>query len=112
MPGPVSSSSVIPSISTRALKPHSASTSGIAAVFQVFDGLQAVASRALRGLRDTLVPMWIASLGYWLFGVAGGWLLSFPLGFGARGLWWGLALGLMVTSLALLRRLATRTRID
>ena len=85
---------------------------GIAAVFQVFDGLQAVASRALRGLRDTLVPMWIASLGYWLFGVAGGWLLSFPLGFGARGLWWGLALGLMVTSLALLRRLATRTRID
>ena len=84
---------------------------GIAAVFQVFDGLQAVASRALRGLKDTLVPMWIASLGYWLFGVVGGWTLSFSLGFGARGLWWGLALGLMVTSLALLVRLAMRTRI-
>lgn len=85
---------------------------GIAAVFQVFDGLQAVASRALRGIKDTLVPMWIASLGYWLFGVVGGWALSFPLGYGARGLWWGLALGLMVTSMALLWRLVARTRID
>ena len=84
---------------------------GIAAVFQVFDGLQAVASRALRGVKDTLVPMWIASLGYWLFGVAGGWALAFEFGFGARGLWWGLALGLMVTSLALVWRLAARTRL-
>jgi MATE family multidrug resistance protein len=84
---------------------------GIAAVFQVFDGLQAVASRALRGVKDTLVPMWIASLGYWLFGVAGGWALAFEFGFGARGLWWGLALGLMVTSLALLWRLVARTRL-
>lgn len=85
---------------------------GIAAVFQLFDGLQAVASRALRGMKDTLVPMWIASIGYWLLGLLGGWLLCFPLGYGARGLWWGLALGLFVTSVALVWRLMARTRVD
>lgn len=83
---------------------------GIAAVFQVFDGLQAVASRALRGMKDTLVPMWIASVGYWICGVAGGWLLCFSLGYAAHGLWWGLALGLMVTAIALVWRLVVRTR--
>jgi len=58
------------------------------------------------------VPMWIASIGYWVLGVVGGWLLCFPLGYGAAGLWWGLALGLTVTALALVWRLALRTRID
>ena len=85
---------------------------GIAAVFQLFDGLQAVASRALRGLRDTLAPMWIASIGYWVLGIGGGLVLCFPLGYGARGLWWGLAIGLTVTAIALVWRLAARTRID
>lgn len=84
----------------------------IAAVFQLFDGLQAVASRALRGMKDTLVPMWMALIGYWIFGVIGGWALCFPLGYGARGLWWGLALGLMVTAIALVWRLMARTRIS
>jgi len=37
----------------------------IAAFFGVFDGLQAVATRALRGLRDTVVPVWFAAFGYW-----------------------------------------------
>ena len=85
---------------------------GIAAVFQVFDGLQAIATRALRGMKDTLVPMWIASIGYWVLGAAGGWVLCFPLGYGARGLWWGLALGLIVTAVALVWRLMARTRVD
>ncbi|MEJ2089375.1 MAG: hypothetical protein P8Y69_13080, partial [Gammaproteobacteria bacterium] len=55
--------------------------------------------------------MWIASLGYWIFGVIGGWALGFPLGYGARGVWWGLALGLMVTAMALLWRLLVKTRV-
>jgi len=84
---------------------------GIAAVFQLFDGLQAVASRALRGLKDTLVPMWLASIGYWVLGIGGGLMLCFVLGYGARGLWWGLALGLTVTALALMWRLDARTRL-
>ncbi len=85
---------------------------GSAAVCQVFDGMQAIATRALRGMKDTLVPMWIASIGYWGLGAAGGWALCFPLGYGARGLWWGLALGLIVTAVALVWRLMARTRVD
>ncbi|NQV43778.1 MAG: MATE family efflux transporter [Rhodospirillales bacterium] len=76
----------------------------IAALFQFSDGLQAIATRMLRGMRDTLVPMWIASLGYWVFGVGGGWMLAFPLGYGPAGLWWGLAWGLSVTGGMLLWR--------
>jgi MATE family multidrug resistance protein len=69
----------------------------IAAIFQVFDGLQAIASRALRGLKDTVVPLWLAGFGYWVLGIGGGCLLTFPAGLGVQGLWWGLACGLIVT---------------
>ncbi len=70
----------------------------IAALFQIFDGVQAISSRALRGLKDTLMPMWIAGLGYWGIGVPSGYLLGFVFGYGAEGLWWGLALGLSATA--------------
>ncbi|MDX1575353.1 MAG: MATE family efflux transporter [Kiloniellales bacterium] len=73
----------------------------IAALFQVSDGVQAIASRALRGLRDTFAPMWIAGLGYWGLGIPGGYLLGFVFGYGATGLWWGLALGLSATAVML-----------
>jgi MATE family multidrug resistance protein len=73
----------------------------IAAIFQLADGTQAIASRALRGLKDTSAAMWIAALGYWGFGITGGYVLCFPLGFGATGLWWGLAIGLTVTAVLL-----------
>jgi MATE family multidrug resistance protein len=67
--------------------------------------MQAIAAGALRGYRDTLVPMLLAFVGYWGAGFAGGWLLAFPLGYGAVGLWWGLALGLAATALLLTLRL-------
>jgi len=70
----------------------------IAAIFQVFDGLQAIASRALRGIKDTVAPLWLAGFGYWVLGIGGGCLLTFPAGLGAVGLWWGLACGLIVTA--------------
>ena len=73
----------------------------IAALFQLFDGVQVIAAGALRGYRDTAVPMLIAAIGYWAIGFVGGWLLAFPLGFGAVGLWLGLALGLAVVAIAL-----------
>ena len=76
----------------------------IAGVFQIFDGMGAISVRALRGMRDTFVPMWIAAVGYWVFGIPCGYLLSFVFGYGAAGLWWGLAIGLSVTSLMLTRR--------
>lgn len=77
----------------------------IAALFQVFDGMQTIAAGALRGYRDTLVPMLLAGFGYWGAGFAGGWLLAFRLGWGAVGLWWGLALGLAVVAVLLTLRL-------
>lgn len=83
----------------------------IAAVFQVFDGVQVIAVGALRGYRDTAVPMLIGAFGYWGAGFAASWALAFPLGYGAAGLWWGLALGLAVVALLLTLRLHYRTRL-
>jgi MATE family multidrug resistance protein len=77
----------------------------IAAIFQIFDGMQVIAAGALRGYRDTFVPMLLAICGYWGAGFIGGWLLAFPLGYGAVGLWWGLALGLAVVAVLLTLRL-------
>jgi multidrug resistance protein, MATE family len=82
----------------------------IAAIVQVFDGAQVVAAGALRGYRDTAVPMLIAAVGYWAVGFAGGWMLAFPLGFGAIGLWIGLALGLASVATSLTLRLHFRAR--
>src|SRR5207244_4589407 len=81
-----------------------------AALFQVFDGVQVIAVGALRGYRDTAVPMLIAAIGYWAIGFVSSWLLAFPLGFGAVGLWSGLALGLAVVATALTLRLHFRAR--
>jgi multidrug resistance protein, MATE family len=77
----------------------------IAALFQVFDGMQVIAVGALRGYRDTMVPMLLAAFGYWGAGFAAGSLLAFPLGYGAVGLWWGLAFGLAVVAVLLTLRL-------
>lgn len=67
---------------------------GIAAVFQIVDGMQTVGSGCLRGLKDTRVPMLAATLGYWGIGFPTGYWFAFHAGLGARGLWWGLAAGL------------------
>ena len=70
----------------------------IAALFMVFDGLQAAAARALRGMKDNLVPLWIAGFGYWILGIGGGSVLAFHYEMGGAGLWWGLAMGLAVAA--------------
>jgi MATE family multidrug resistance protein len=49
--------------------------------------------------------MLLAAFGYWGIGFVGGWLLAFPLGLGAVGLWWGLGGGLAVVSVLLALRL-------
>jgi MATE family multidrug resistance protein len=71
-----------------------ASLLGIAAVFQIVDGMQVVGSGCLRGLKDTRVPMVAAIVGYWGIGFPTGYWFAFHVGWGARGLWWGLAAGL------------------
>jgi len=80
-----------------------ASLLGVAALFQIVDGVQTVGSGCLRGLRDTRIPMFVATFGYWGVGFPTGYVLAFHAGLGAQGLWWGLAAGL--TSVALLMTL-------
>jgi len=78
---------------------------GIAAFYQVFDGLQVMQMSVLRGFGDSFVPMVIATVGYWGIGFpVGGWL-AFHAGWGVQGLWWGLAVGLGSVSLMLAVRL-------
>lgn len=73
----------------------------ISAAFQVFDGAQTIAAGALRGYKDTRIPLALAGFGYWGVGFPVAWVLGFPAGLGARGIWWGLAAGLAVTAFAL-----------
>jgi MATE family multidrug resistance protein len=74
----------------------------VAAVFQLFDGVQAVATGALRGLGNTHVPMLVNLVGHWLMGLPVAYLLCFRYGWGAQGLWMGLAFGLAITGVVLL----------
>lgn len=80
----------------------------VAGVFQVFDGLQVVASAVLRGIGDTRVPMLFILLGFWLVGFPVSLLLGFALDVGPVGLWWGLAAGLGAVAVLLLLRVRVR----
>jgi MATE family multidrug resistance protein len=74
----------------------------IAAVFQLFDGVQGVATGILRGLGDTRTPMMWNLAGHWVIGLPLGYALCFAAGLGVRGLWWGLSVGLIICGTALL----------
>jgi MATE family multidrug resistance protein len=86
---------------------------GVAALFQLFDGLQVVTIGVLRGLGDTHTAMIAGLIGYWVLVLPVGWALAFPAGFGIRGLWYGMLVGLFSVGVSLLvvwvRRLRTRT---
>jgi MATE family multidrug resistance protein len=85
---------------------------GIAAVFQLFDGTQVTASGALRGLKDTRVPMLIGAVAYWGVGMVVAVGLGFGLGLGATGIWWGLTLGLAAAAVLLTLRFRRRVRAE
>ena len=68
----------------------------IAALFQIFDGLQGVATGALRGLGDTRTPMLLNLAGHWMVGLPVGYLLCFVIGWGVLGLWIGVSAGLLL----------------
>lgn len=74
---------------------------GVAAVFQVFDGVQVAVAGALRGLKDTKIPMIISVISYWVIGLSTGLLIGFTLKGGAAGLWWGLVVGLGLAAVLL-----------
>ncbi|NII11973.1 MATE family efflux transporter [Oleiagrimonas sp. C23AA] len=76
----------------------------LAGIFQFSDGIQAVSNGALRGLKDTRVPMLITAFAYWLVGMPVGWWLSFHAHLGARGMWIGLIAGLSMAAVLLFAR--------
>ncbi|WP_099866909.1 MATE family efflux transporter [Pararhizobium haloflavum] len=83
----------------------------VAAAFQIVDGIQAVSAGNLRGLKDTRMPMIIAIVSYWFIGLPAGYVLAFPIGLGAVGIWWGLAAGLTAAAVLMSWRFGERDRL-
>ena len=74
---------------------------GYAALFQLFDCIQATSNGALRGLHDTRVPMAITVLAYWAVGMPVAVGLAFFSAVGPAGIWWGFIAGLAVAAAGL-----------
>ena len=80
----------------------------IAGLFQIFDGLQAVAAGILRGIGDTLTPMAINLVGFWFIGLPVSAYLSFREGMGTVGLWVGMVVALGIVCVFLIARVNRR----
>jgi len=83
---------------------YAASFLAVAAVFQFFDGIQAVAIGILRGFHDTKWPSILAFIAYWVIGLPIGYYLAFKVGMKGTGIWWGLFIGLVFTAIFLTLR--------
>lgn len=73
----------------------------VAAWFELFDGIQTIAMGSIRGLKDAKTTFLVGLGCYWLIGAPAAWVFAFPLGGGAVGVWWGLALGLACAAIGL-----------
>lgn len=82
----------------------------LAAAFQFPDGVQVLSAGALRGLKDTRVPMLLAAFAYWGIGMPLGAWLGLGLGWGPRGMWIGLIAGLVVAALLMCGRFLRSSR--
>jgi MATE family multidrug resistance protein len=76
----------------------------IAGLFQLSDGIQVVGLGALRGMSDVRVPTVVTLVAYWVIGLPLGYLFAFVFDYGAKGIWYGLLIGLTVTGVLLLAR--------
>lgn len=83
----------------------------MAAIFQISDGLQVSGFGALRGLKDTKIPMLVNLFAYWIIGLPVAWLLGFTFGYGPPGLWIGLIIGLTVAAILHNARFWHQTRL-
>lgn len=73
----------------------------IGAIFQLFDGIQAISAGVLRGISDVNVPSAISFVAYWVIGLPAAWFLAVHLEMDTPGIWWGLTAGLGFSALML-----------
>lgn len=82
----------------------------IAAFFQCFDALQAIANGMLRGLKDTFIPM-VSSIGcYWIIGMISAYYLSFHTALGPKGIWYGITFSISSLGIVLMLRLIKKLK--
>lgn len=82
----------------------------VAVAFQLFDGMQVAVLAALRGLSETRIPTLIVLISYWIIALGSSYFFGFKLAYGALGIWYGLALGLIVASCLLTWRFEVKTK--
>ncbi len=82
----------------------------IAGLFQLFDGTQVVGLGVLRGMGDVNVPTIITFIAYWIIGIPSAYLFGIYLNIGIQGVWYGLTLGLLSSSVLLFFRYRTIMR--
>jgi len=73
----------------------------IAGIFQLFDGTQVVGLGTLRGMGDVNIPTLITFFAYWLIGLPSCYILGIYFNIGIQGIWYGLTLGLLTSSVLL-----------
>lgn len=76
----------------------------IAGLFQLFDGTQVVGLGILRGIGDVNIPTILTFIAYWIVGIPSGYVMGITLEWGAKGIWYGLTLGLLTSSILLYTR--------
>ncbi|WP_228384213.1 MATE family efflux transporter [Sphingobacteruim zhuxiongii] len=87
----------------------------IAGMFQLFDGTQVVGLGILRGMGDVNIPTFITFFAYWIIGLPVAYFLGVKTGIGVKGIWYGLTLGLLTSSILLYlryRHIIKRREID
>jgi MATE family multidrug resistance protein len=76
----------------------------VAALFQGFDGVQVGASGALRGFKDTALPMVFCILSYWAVGFVLAYIAAVRWQLGPTFVWYGLTAGLITAAAVLVTR--------
>jgi MATE family multidrug resistance protein len=93
-----------------AITPIAVSLLFYSAIFQYADGIQICAAGALRGLKDTVAPMFINIVAYLLIGLSVGYYLTFNRAMGPAGMWIGMIFGLSIGAVLLLARFLFKSR--
>lgn len=78
----------------------------IAPILQLSDCLRLIGAAALRGLKDTKIPMYISTIAFWLIALPCAYVLGFTFKLGGLGIWIGITIGLTLGAIAIQWRFA------